>query len=101
MNTLLRKKILIITGGLKQLDDYLEENCYLCKVNFVNLLFPENHNTIIYIGKEFGGTMIIKTNGDIETNDTLRVCKSGITKVLEDIENNKKTYNENKYLESF
>ncbi|AZA73169.1 radical SAM protein [Chryseobacterium indoltheticum] len=32
------------------------------------------------MGKGFGGTMIIETNGDIETNDTLRVCKPGITK---------------------
>ncbi len=39
--------------------------------------FPDGNDIM---GKGFGGTMIIETNGDIETNDTLRVCKSGITK---------------------
>ncbi len=41
------------------------------------LAFPDGNDIM---GKGFGGTMIIETNGDIETNDTLRVCKSGITK---------------------
>ncbi len=30
-------------------------------------------------GKSYGKTMIIETNGDIQTNDTLRVCKNQIT----------------------
>lgn len=48
------------------------------------LAIPDGNDIM---GKGFGGTMIIETNGDIETNDTLRVCKSGITKSIYNIKN--------------
>ncbi|MCU7618163.1 radical SAM protein [Chryseobacterium sp. PBS4-4] len=48
------------------------------------LAIPDGNDIM---GKGFGGTMIIETNGDIETNDTLRVCKSGITKSDYNIKN--------------
>ena len=40
------------------------------------LSLPEGNDVM---GKRFGATMIIETNGDIQTNDTLRVSKPGIT----------------------
>ncbi len=40
------------------------------------LSLPEGNDIM---GKRFGSTMIIEANGDIETNDTLRVSKAGIT----------------------
>lgn len=48
-------------------------------VDLIGLLLGEENYGNEMFGKRYNNTLVIETNGDIETVDTLKICENGIT----------------------